>query len=282
MITTFDLNENNTVFSENILPSFCNFDNDGQFDFIVTSGTGTVELQLNAPTENANLVNQGSGSLKITNTDYQNTDLVFQSSGNKDAFNQEAPLNDLISICLLKEGTTQNVKLELEIYYISALYETVEFDLSSYPNDQWVRLGQTKNMNSGEYTFKWTLKSDASDASSVCTLYIDCFCIQRINNVINNINIPYLPAKPIVIFHTETLDFGSIASNQTAELDFTMTGAKVGDFIQMVVPVASYLTGLIYGIPDVIADDTVKVVVHNATGGAQNPASGAFKFKIER
>jgi len=282
MITTFDLNENNTVYSENILPKFCNFDDDGEFDFIVTSGTGTVELQLSPNGEFANLVNQGSGSLKITNTDYQNTDLVFQSSGNKDAFNQEATTNDLISLFLLKASASQNVKLQLEIYYISALYETVEFDLSGQPQELWVRLGQTKDMNSGDYTFKWVLKADASDASSVCTLYIDGFCIQRINNVINTVNIPYQPASDIVIYHTETIDIANVPTLEAVTNTITVAGVLVGDTVTCTPNITFLNSGL--SIIKVWASDNdeVKFTTFNPTVADINPASGDFKFKIER
>lgn len=281
MITTFDLNENNTVFSENILPKFCNFDNDGSFDFVVTGGTGTVELQPNAPTENVNLVNQGSGSLKITSLAYNTTDLVFKSSASKDAFNQEAPINDLVSLCLLKEGN-QNVKVELEIYYLAALYGTVKFDLSNYPNYKWIRLGQTVAMNSGEYTFKWILKADTSDASTVCVIYIDSFCIQRINNYINNVNIPYLPAKGISIEKTETIDIANVPTTGVVTTTVAITGAKVGDEVRCIPNLTFLNSGLAIIKAWASADDEVKFTTFNPTNADINPASGVFKFKIVR
>lgn len=281
MVTTFDLNENGVVYAENILPKFCNFDDVGAFDFSVTGGSGTVSIFSMPLGTYQNSINQGSGSLFASSLAYDLDDLVFESAGAKDGFSTSDQTLGLVSACFYKVAN-QNIKVQLKIYYTAVLYETLEFDLSGYPSEKWIRLGQTLDLNVGNYTFKWVLKADLASPSAFCNLYIDSFCVQHYNKYATDGLYAYQPANGIEIIHSETLDFPSVSSNGTEELTFTMTGAKVGDFIQMVVPVASYATGLIYGMPDVISDDTVKVVVHNATGGAINPASGVFKFKIVR
>jgi len=281
MITTFDLNENGVIYAENILPKFCNFDSVADFDFAVTSGTGTVSLFSMPLGVYQNSINQGTGALFASSLAFDVDDLVFQSSGTKDGFSTSDPTLGLISACFYKVAN-QNVVVELEVYYSAVLYETLEFDLSGYPSEKWIRLGQTLDLNIGDYTFKWILKADTSSATAFCNIYIDSFCVQHYNKYGVDGLYAYQPARGVLIEHTETLDFPSIPSNQTAEITFTINGAKLGDFVQRAVPVVSQLTGLIYGIPDVVADNTVSFPVHNSTGGALNPASGAFKFKIER
>ena len=82
-------------------------------------------------------------------------------------------------------------------------------------------------------------------------------------------------------FHTAnaTLDFPSIASNATAELTVTVTGATAGNSVSLGPP-ASIEAGLTW-CGYVSAADTVSIRVHNITGGALDPASGTWHVCVE-
>ena len=280
MEQALNLNTNNTVYAENILPKFCNFDDQNSFDFTIVSGSGVVEFEINSIYNSQPTINQGKGALKITNTAFDTTDLIIQSSGTKDGFLQTAPILDLISAGFYK-NSNQNIIVELEIYFIGSLYNVLEFDLSNFDAEKWIRLGQTFLMTEGDYAFRWIFKADLTSPTNISVLHIDNFCIQHFNHDTDVLNIPYQPAKDIVITQTQTLDFPSISNNSIVTLSFTMTGAIVGDSITMVAPVAINSLHLLLDcyVSDV---DEVTVKAHNSSGGAINPPSGDFNFKIVR
>ena len=280
MIATFDLNENGVVYAENILPKYCNFDTIIGFDFGVTSGTGSVSL-FNMPVGTyQNSINQGNGSLIVSSTAYDTDDLVFQSAGAKDGFSTSDPTLGLVSACFYKVAN-QDVKVQLEIYYTASLYETLEFDLSGYPEEKWIRLGQTLDLNIGDYTFKWILKSDVASPTAFCNLYIDSFCVQHYNKYGTDGLYAYQPAKGILIEQIETIDLPSITDQNVEFYSFVMNGAIVGDYVKFIAPVAVENEKLI--LTAYVSDvNEVTLKAGNFSGGAINPASGVFKFKIVR
>lgn len=75
-----------------------------------------------------------------------------------------------------------------------------------------------------------------------------------------------------------TLDFPSIASNSSASLTITVTGAVVGDPV-IAAPPASLDSNLGF-VSYVSAADTVTVRVHNNSGGAIDPASATWKVTV--
>jgi len=86
--------------------------------------------------------------------------------------------------------------------------------------------------------------------------------------------------KEIII--TEAIDVANITDATTVTVTATVTGALVGDYVQMTYPVALITAGLEVGYPIVTASDTVKFTIRNNTGGAVNPASANYTFKIIR
>jgi hypothetical protein len=78
-----------------------------------------------------------------------------------------------------------------------------------------------------------------------------------------------------------TLDFPGVAGNTNEYLDVTFTGAIEGDFVDVSVPFASQMANLIY-LAQVSATNTIRIKCHNASGSAENPASGLFKLRIIR
>jgi len=77
---------------------------------------------------------------------------------------------------------------------------------------------------------------------------------------------------------TATLDFGSIAANGIGELTITVTGAATGDFAIVSAP-AALESGLTFS-AFVSAADTVKIRLHNNSGGAVDPASASWKATV--
>lgn len=83
-----------------------------------------------------------------------------------------------------------------------------------------------------------------------------------------------------ILSATATLDFPSIATNDTHTLTITVTGAVAGDAVFLGVP-AGLDAGLIF-CASVTAADTVTVRMHNLSGGSVDPASGTFRATVMR
>jgi hypothetical protein len=113
-------------------------------------------------------------------------------------------------------------------------------------------------------------------------LYMDGLKLEL--NDINQNTEPTIYTEPldIVIEQTETIDIGSIGSNSSVVVVATVTGAIVGDFVQMTYPVDLITVDLSVSYPIVTDVDEVSFIVHNKSGGSVNPASGDFTFKIVR
>jgi len=78
-----------------------------------------------------------------------------------------------------------------------------------------------------------------------------------------------------------TLDFPSIASNDTEALTMTVTGAQTGDRVILAAP-ATLERDLVFS-GYVSAANTVTIRLHNCAHGAENPASatwGATVFSV--
>lgn len=76
---------------------------------------------------------------------------------------------------------------------------------------------------------------------------------------------------------TATLDFGATAAQTQSALTVTVTGARVGDAVQ-VVPLAD-VSGVIFaGV--VTAANTVTVYAKNFSAGSVNPASQLYRIIV--
>ena len=90
-----------------------------------------------------------------------------------------------------------------------------------------------------------------------------------------------LPLDTVLELSTD-IDVPSIASDSTYTFTATLTGAEIGDFVQLSYPAELITLGLIVGYPIVTDTNEVSFIIHNNTGSAVNPASGTYKFKIVR
>lgn len=77
-----------------------------------------------------------------------------------------------------------------------------------------------------------------------------------------------------------TVDIGAVAANTSEEETFTLTGAKVGDFVA--VSKSSLEAGIVFGSARVSAADTIAVQVINTTAGSIDEASETLRVLIVR
>lgn len=79
---------------------------------------------------------------------------------------------------------------------------------------------------------------------------------------------------------SQSLDVASVAANTTAEQDFTVTGLKTGDFVQVNKPSLSAGLGVVNA--RVKAANTLSITFVNATGSPINPAAETYLIHVFR
>ena len=100
--------------------------------------------------------------------------------------------------------------------------------------------------------------------------------IDRIVDIASTYSLP----NDIILEVTETIDVPIILSNDFEKISVTLTGAEVGDYVQMTYPAELITLGLIVGYPIVTDTDEVSFLIYNHTGASLNAASGTYTFKI--
>ena len=78
----------------------------------------------------------------------------------------------------------------------------------------------------------------------------------------------------------QSIDVASVAANTSAEQDFTLTGVRVGDFVEVSKP--SLSAGLIVGNARVKAADTLSITFGNLTASPINPAAETYQIRVFR
>jgi hypothetical protein len=74
----------------------------------------------------------------------------------------------------------------------------------------------------------------------------------------------------------------SLADGAEADTSITITGAVVGDIVVLNPPTDALDAGIIVGQAHVSAADTVKVRIHNNSGGTVDVASGTWYYLLIR
>jgi len=171
-------------FSENTANEYLSFDK--FVDYTINSGTGLIENPTIAQGQDAKLyILSGKGSLKVSNLDYQNTDLVFSNTNENYQFVSDTPENFFVSTYILNTSGLIDTTLKLQIFQDGVDYQTLIFtlDADSMPEiNSFYRFGQRVYFDSGYvYTFKWTLVKDAGHATNSKVICIDGFAIQCLN-----------------------------------------------------------------------------------------------------
>ena len=170
-------------FSENILNKTASFDYG--VDYVVNSGSGLVELEAVKQNGTNPFVFKGLNSLKVTNSAYKTTDLVFSSPSGVDKVDVNVLTNCFISLYIFNPSNeTINTNLKLEVFMSGSPSDVYYFPLTdtTTPYNNWSRIGQNITLEVGfTYTFRWTLEKDLTSVSTSRTIYIDGLCIQKLN-----------------------------------------------------------------------------------------------------
>ncbi len=250
----------------NLLPEFAMFND--VFTWNVVSGTAT-----------ASNINQqqleGERCLRIVPT----TACLVNSGGSQMSFTVLEDGNHIFSIrnrCAFSTTNTQEVRIKV---YINAVATDYVFFADSDNNAEYRTYFSTiPNLITDDvidFAFQFQTPSGGGNIKH----YFDAF---KFEYDAYGLGLPTIFSQPlpIVIEDSVVVDVPSISSNSYYEVTTTLTGAEIGDYVQITYPTEIITLGLIVGYPIVTATDTVSFLIHNHSGGALNPASGTYTFKI--
>jgi len=208
------------------------FENDALFDYVVNSGTGTIERYTNLDYSDIYLYG-GHSSIKINNTDYQNTDLVFSSPSGLDAFQSSAPKNHHFQFSVLNSLGAINTTLEVEVFQDGSTVQVYEFELNSTTmptlNKFYTFSFEHFFDSAFEYTFKWTLKAQATGATTK-TIYIGGLCI-TMQNTQNEFCPYYSLPQAFEWFVKETITIPVITLHNYELTEIVVDSVLVGDVV---------------------------------------------------
>jgi len=171
-------------------------------------------------------------------------------------------------------GTTATGRFR--VFFSSLEVYTVEFTTTTY--SAWETFFITLPFYQN-YDFTFELDNDPAELEAT-EIYLDGIKLE-IDDKRSNIPTPYTTYVPKVLDLVETIDVPSISSGASYVASVTFTGAEVGDNVELVAyPNELIDMELIVCKPIVYSADLIKFVIHNPSGGAHNPASGDYTFKI--
>ena len=273
MVQAIQTIDEKAIYTENVLPVFCNFTT--AHTYVVSSGAENASIT-ETTTESYN--DLGSISVEFTGT----SEVIFSSGGTQMDTVIERDGKYKLSYAFLKDDPTADITFVVDVYVNEVLqsYNTISQNLystSGFIDGQWNVYWWDIALNSGDVvTYRFRAQSDTLGAM----LFFSRMKLELANK---NQSQPsqYTNPKITEIYATATLDFPSIAHNDTHSLTATVTGAKVGDFVQVVPPV-EVATEKLTCIGIVTAEDTVTVIMSNNAGGSVDLASAVYKFHITR
>lgn len=150
-------------YSDNLIDSLLSFNIPSTW---TVTGTGTAALDNGVYFE-------GSGSLKVTNNDYQNTDLTANNTSQSTII----PFDGEYDFSLyLKKTLDEDMSIDVEIYNNASLIYDTTFDFSEDYIDEWTCFITNENFSlseDDEITFKFKINSNASSAKSLTSLWVD-------------------------------------------------------------------------------------------------------------
>jgi len=242
------------------------------FSANIVSGSGVANTS-------TDITYSGARSLYINNLDA--TDTLVISGGGTNWYNDYTGsyvlgVNSVLQFSVYNSnGLPQMATGRVRVFFDTFEIYTIEF--SSETAGQWETFYATIPFNQN---IDFIIELDATNvAGTEC--YFDGLKWELDDKNSNNPS-PYTGYVPKEFFTSLTIDVPSITSNDYATVTATLTGAIVGDYVQMTYPAELITLGLVVSVPIVTADDEIKFLVHNHSGGAINPASGTYTFKITR
>ena len=263
-------------YSENLFPLFTAF-NEPYTGWNIMSGVGAVA---NSDVEKY----KGNYSLRVI-TNEADTVLVFDSAN--DGFEFIAPKTGTyifsVKVFIPSDYDTNEVYGVFDTYVNGSGIGDYQFEFSnqasSFEHDKWNNFFQIIQLTEGdEYNLSFKFYADAIG----CRAYLDGFKIELDDR---NLVLPSRYTFPLNTIIESLVDV-TIAEILTGEIAFvsaTLTGALVGDYIQMIIPTDLASVELSVSYPMVTATNTIRLAFTNNSGSTISEiADASFKFKIVR
>jgi len=257
---------------DNLLNKALTFD--APFSATVVSGTGVANTS-------TDVVYSGGRSLYVNNLSTTDPLIINGGSAWYNDFTGSYVLGEetLFQFSIFNSMGSPNVATgRFRVFYEALEVYTIEFETTLFGAWEtfFVNLPLYQN-----YDFRFELDNDPSEAEAT-EIYLDGIKLE-IDDKNINMPTPYTTYVPKEFNLTETIDVPSISGNDFEIVTVTFTGAKVGDLVNIVsFPDELNTLGLIISNVKVTADDEIKFIISNVSGGAHNPASGNYSFKIVR
>ena len=188
MATAEKIERQSNIYAENIATSFSMFDSSYSWSVSSGSGSGTHDTQFKFA---------GDRSLKVINTDVQNTDLVI-SAGDNTKFNTDRNGNYILSFYVFASsiGGTDAINGTIQVF-VSSVPTNYNFTISDVEEyDKWIRFTQVIPMSaSSKVTFNVKLNQNAASTNTSQSFWLDGFMF---NEDDRNLGYPARFIYPIV------------------------------------------------------------------------------------
>ena len=260
------------------------FQNENTFDYVVNSGTGTIERYTNLDNPTMKLYG-GHSSIKVNNTDYQNTDLVFSSPSGLDSFITSHPKNHHFQFSVLNASGAIDTTLEIEVFQDGSTVQVYKFELNSttMPTVEKFYTFSFEHFfdTAFEYTFKWTLKAQATGATTK-TIYIAGLCI-TMQNTQNEFCPYYSLPQAFEWFVKETITIPVITSHDYELTEVVVDSVLVGDVVTFADIGIDFLnSNLHFQQPTVKENGVVWFKTSNVNSGSSTEITEDVTLKIIR
>ena len=266
------INQANNLRNKNVLNKFSEFNE--PFTWNVSSGTASAE---NYDSDQL----YGKSCLRIIPD--ATSDSVVDSGGSEQQFSISEDGDYVFSIAHKFTNSGDNIVVVAVIVYVNSVPTEYEFTIDTTINtaDEYCIFAQRINGLGFDDSVDFAFKFYEGTTANVVRHFFDCMKFEKVNFE-NSMPSIYTPYEPIEINVSELIDVPSISSNSYETVVATVTGAIVGDFVQMTYPAELITLGAVVSYPIVTDNDEVSFLIHNHTGGAINPASGLYTFKITK
>jgi hypothetical protein len=221
----------------------------------------------------------GDRSVEMTFTD--KNPFIFNTGDDRLKITVEKTGIYALSWRLYKPNNGLSCNFNVRVYVNGVLYQynnlaQIIFNDNGYVDNMWTCYAQYINLNSGDdVDFEFEAEGDIINEK----LFFDGLKLEYNDRIVDIVSTYSLP-NDIILEVTETIDVPIILSNDFEKISVTLTGAEVGDYVQMTYPSELITLGLIVGYPIVTNTDEVSFLIYNHTGASLNPASGTYTFKI--
>lgn len=263
-------------YSENLFPLFTAF-NEPYAGWNIMSGVGAVA---NSDVEKY----KGNYSLRVI-TNEADTVLAFDSANDGFEFTAPKTGNYIFSVKVFipSDYDTNEVYGVFDTYVNGSGIGDYQFEFSnqasSFEHDKWNNFFQIIQLTEGdEYNLSFKFYADAIG----CRAYLDGFKIELDDR---NLVLPSRYTFPLntIIESLVDVTIPEILTGETAFVSATLTGALVGDYIQMIIPTDLASVELSVSYPMVTATNTIRLAFTNNSGSTISEiADASFKFKIVR